>query len=68
MLERQASPRRGIHALQIEVCRSLYLDAQLDQPGPRLPAVTRVLSGLVRSLAHEVAAFGDPAALSRAAE
>lgn len=68
VLERQAAPRRGIHALQIEVCRSIYLDAQFDQPGPRLPAVTRVLSGLVRSLAREVTAFGDPAALSRAAE
>ncbi len=68
VLERQAAPRRGIHGLQIEVCRSIYLDAQLDQPGPRLPAVARVLSGLVRSLAHEVAAFGDPGVLSYAAE
>ena len=67
-LDRHAAPRRGIHALQIEVCRSAYLDARLDQPGPRLPAVVRTLSALVSSLAREVAALGDPHPLSEAAE
>ena len=67
-LQHQAAPRRGLHALQIEVCRSIYLDAHLDRPGPRLPAVARVLAGLVRSLAREVARFGDPASLAHAAE
>lgn len=67
-LERHAAPRRGLHALQIEVCRSIYLDAQMDQPGPRLAAVARVLSALVRTLAREVANLGDPEALARAAE
>lgn len=67
-LDHHAAPRRGVHALQIEVCRSIYLDARLDQPGPRLPALARTLAGLVRSLAHQVAALGDPQALRRAAE
>lgn len=67
-LDHHASPRRGLHALQIEVCRTSYLDARLDQPGPRLGAVVRVLAGLVRSLAREVATLGDPAAHRLAAE
>lgn len=67
-LDHHAAPRRGIHALQIEVCRGSYLDAWLDQPGPRLPAVTKILVGLVRSLAEEIAALGDPGALRQAAQ
>jgi len=67
-LDRHAAPRRGLHAIQIEVCRASYLDARLDQPGPRLAAVARTLAALVRSLAHEVAILGDPAAHRQAAE
>lgn len=67
-LDHHAAPRRGLHALQIEVCRASYLDARLDQPGPRLAAVVRVLTTLVRSLAHEVAVLGDPVAHHQAAE
>lgn len=54
VLDRHAAPARGLHALQVEICRSLYLDAQLQEPGPGLADVTRLLSGLVRRLADEV--------------
>lgn len=67
-LDHHAAPRRGIHAMQIEVCRSIYLDARLDQPGPRLPAVARTLVGLIRSLANEIAAMGAPDSFRQAAE
>lgn len=67
-LDHHAAPRRGLHALQIEVCRASYLDARLDQPGPRLAAVARTLAALVRSLAHEVAVLGNPQAHRQAAE
>lgn len=67
-LDHHASPRRGIHALQVEVCRSIYLDARLDQPGPRLPAVAKTLAGLIRTLADEVAALGNPDAHRQAAQ
>lgn len=67
-LDHHAAPRRGLHALQVEVCRATYLDAQLDQPGPRLAAVARTLTALVRSLAREVAVLGDPRAHRQAAE
>lgn len=56
VLDRHAAPARGVHALQVEVCRSTYLDAHLREPGPGLVAVARVLSGLVRRMAEELAA------------
>jgi N-formylglutamate amidohydrolase len=67
-LDHHAAPRRGVHALQIEVCRATYLDAQLDRPSPRLPAVAKVVAGLVRALADEVAAMGNPGAHRQAAQ
>jgi N-formylglutamate amidohydrolase len=67
-LDHHAAPRRGLHAMQLEVCRASYLDARLDQPGPRLAAVVRVLTTLVRTLAHEVAVLGNPGAHRQAAE
>lgn len=67
-LDQHAAPRRGIHALQIEVCRSIYLDPQLDLPSARLPAVARLLSGLVRALIDELSLLSDPASVKRAAE
>lgn len=67
-LDHHAAPRRGLHAIQIEVCRASYLDARLDQPGPRLAAVARTLTALIRSLAREVALMGNPDAQRMAAE
>jgi N-formylglutamate amidohydrolase len=56
VLDRHAAPARGLHALQIEVCRSAYLDSQLHEPGPGLATVAHVLAGLVRRIAAELAA------------
>lgn len=67
-LDHHAAPRRGIHAMQIEVCRASYLDARLDQPGPRLPAVARTLTSVVRALARDVADLGDTGRRREAAE
>ena len=58
ILDRYGQPRRGIHAIQLEVCRSLYLDSHLDRQSARLPAIARLVSGLVRTLAHEVEEMG----------
>jgi N-formylglutamate amidohydrolase len=65
VLERHASPARGIHTLQLEICRSAYLDASLREPGPGLVAVSRTLSLLVRRMAGELAAGRN---LAQAAE
>lgn len=56
VLDRHAAPARGLHALQVEVCRSAYLDAPLREPGPGLVRVAEVLAGLVRRMAAELAA------------
>lgn len=58
VLDRHAAPARGIHALQIEVCRASYLDVRMSEPSGRLPGVVRTLAALVRVLAGEVAALG----------
>jgi N-formylglutamate amidohydrolase len=58
VLDRHAAPARGIHALQIEVCRASYLDVRMSEPSGRLPGVVRTLAAMVRVLAGEVAALG----------
>lgn len=58
VLERHASPALGIHALQLEIDRSSYLDYRLAEPGRGLDGVVELLCGLVRRLAGEVAELG----------
>ena len=59
VLERHAAPAAGLHALQLEVDRSCYLDARLAEPGAGFDATVAVLTGLVRRLAADVAALGQ---------
>ncbi|WP_247718147.1 N-formylglutamate amidohydrolase [Qipengyuania proteolytica] len=68
MLDRYGQPMRGIHAIQVEICRSLYLDARLDQTSARLPAIARLVAGLVEALGNEVLQLGPSSRLSQAAE
>lgn len=58
VLERHASPALGIHAFQLEIDRSSYLDHRLAEPGPGLDGIVELLCGLVRRLAGEVAELG----------
>ena len=58
VLDRHGNPRRNVHALQIEVCRTLYLDRQLTIPSVRLPTIAQLLAGMVRKLADQVAMMG----------
>lgn len=58
VLERHAAPGEGIHALQLEVDRSCYLDSRLSEPGPGLSATVELLVGLVRRLAAGVSELG----------
>lgn len=53
-IERHGRPAMGLHALQIEVDRSLYLDAALDRPGRGLAQVQAVVTGIVTALASEL--------------
>ena len=56
VLDRHGAPARGLHAVQVEICRAVYLDAALREPGPGLAGVVQVLIGLVRRMADELAA------------
>ena len=58
-LERHSAPRRGIHALQLEVDRRSYLDDGLREPGPGFAKTAELLVALVRRLATEVALLGS---------
>jgi N-formylglutamate amidohydrolase len=60
ILERHGDPRRGVHAIQLEFDRSLYLDAALDMPGPGLKRTVAMLRAIIDALADEAL----PAALA----
>lgn len=53
ILERHADPRRGIHAVQLEFDRSLYLDAALDERGSGLAATVGLLRAIIDAVADE---------------
>jgi N-formylglutamate amidohydrolase len=65
VLDRHAAPGRGVHALQVELCRAAYLDRDLREPGPGVADVVSLLAGLVRRLAEEIT---GAASLAEAAE
>lgn len=50
ILARHGDKARNIHALQIEVDRSLYLDTARDQPSDGLAAIQRLISAIARDL------------------
>lgn len=68
VLERHADPGRAIHALQLEIDRSRYLDARLAEPGAGFAAMAALLAGLVRRLAAEVAELGQQGQIAAAAQ
>lgn len=55
-LERHGRPDRNIHALQVEIDRSLYLDLLLDRPGAGLARMQAFVAGLATFLAAEICA------------
>lgn len=68
VLDRHALPSDGINAIQLEVCRSAYLDDGLAEPNATLLPLARMLAALVRELGAEVARLGTTRDLSQAAE
>ncbi len=68
VLDRHAAPSRGIHAIQVEVCRSLYLDDRMAETTKGLASLSSVLAGLVRELGAQTARLADSGRLDEAAE
>lgn len=56
ILDRHGRPDDGIHAIQVEIDRSLYLDARLDRPGPGLAATAVLIERMIAELADEALA------------
>lgn len=54
ILDRHGRPERNLHALQVEVDRSLYLDHALAAPGEGLAVVQALIADLVEALADEL--------------
>ncbi|MBL0923607.1 MAG: N-formylglutamate amidohydrolase [Sphingomonadaceae bacterium] len=53
ILARHGKPNANIHAMQIEVDRSLYLDSHLREPGPGLDRIASFIANLVDIVADE---------------
>ncbi|WP_394727552.1 N-formylglutamate amidohydrolase [Altererythrobacter sp. GH1-8] len=68
VLSAHGLPRHGIHALQLEICRSIYLDPELDQPNENLAAIGRLVGELALQLGEEVAVMGRSGFFAQAAE
>ena len=60
ILDRHAAPGAGIHAIQIEFDRALYLDPGLSSISPQLPALALVLRRMIDAVCDEALA-GAPA-------
>lgn len=54
MIDRHGRPDRDLHAMQLELDRSLYLDDALDRPGPGLDSARMFVSAAVEALGHEL--------------
>ena len=68
VLDHHAAPARGLHAIQLEVCRASYLDPSLDRPSANLAAMARLLAGLVRELGAATARIARGRHYDQAAE
>lgn len=53
-IERHGRPAQGMHALQVELDRALYLDAALDEPGPGLARIRALVTAIGEALALEL--------------
>ena len=52
ILERHGARHRGIHALQLEVCRSIYLDRAMRETSPRAATVMKNIADMVTTLSR----------------
>ena len=61
ILDAHARPSGGVHAIQIEFDRALYLDPAGDSPGDGLAETARLLRGMIGAVADEALLFATPA-------
>ncbi len=61
VLERHAAPGRGVHAIQLEIDRTLYLDSALREPGAGFDATAALVRDMLDALADEALPFAAAA-------
>ncbi len=59
MLRQHGNGRGAVHAIQIEVDRTLYLQPNLREPSEALPRIAQIIAGLVQGLAGEAMGNSD---------
>jgi N-formylglutamate amidohydrolase len=50
VVDRHGRPGHGVHAIQVEIDRRLYLDESMRAPGPGFDSVARLIAGLAAGL------------------
>jgi N-formylglutamate amidohydrolase len=60
VLDRHGRPEQGVHAIQLELDRALYLDAALDRPGPGMAGIAGLVAGVIAALEDEALAGRAP--------
>lgn len=68
VLDVHGVPARDLHAIQLEICRSIYLDEIFDQPSSKMSEIAELVAGLVRELGAATARLARPGHLQNAAE
>lgn len=68
VLDRHAAPMRGLHAMQLEVCRTLYLDTALAELSQGAKPLGKLIAGMVRELGAVTARLGENGVTTQAAE
>lgn len=64
VLDRHGAPGRHTHALQLELCRTLYLDSHMQDAGPGLSRTVEEVAGLVQRLAAELTSSASVAPMA----
>ncbi|MDQ8755923.1 N-formylglutamate amidohydrolase [Sphingosinicella sp. LHD-64] len=62
VVARHGRPDRNIHALQIEIDRSAYLDTELRAPGPGFAAICRLVAAVAEALEARILGTAQPLA------
>ncbi len=68
VLDRHGAPDAGVHAMQIELCRTLYLDADMAELSDSADALANLMAGLVQELGDHTAQLGRARGMLDAAE
>ena len=62
IVDRHGRPAIGIHAIQVEIDRRLYLDEAMREPGPGFDAIARLIEALAAGLGEALLGRQMPAA------